>query len=350
MTPCVEQPNTLPRAALHNVVAQQFAEMLTCMFRNLEYATDRKRNTDDYAAIKAKLEKGPQVAEQRKLKLNDASIATLTKSLSYYSAEEEKQDSFREAVEGKQNSFREAVESKQAALNPRRPPFVIIRRPVLPRGKKYPSVQDGSIPLLLPRAFDNRKVDSTIVPKTPRKKMKIAIEDAKRTQHSNSPPVPTIPIHLIQQTCLDKACITATTVALENSNKPHRKRTFTLTKRSVETNPRPESDTHWLQAFIVHIRHTYLSVARLEASDDYLKAVATEESLGPEHGFVNFKRTREFNMLDPEQRRQAGKLIWALLSYLHFDKPKIGRLQAASKEGYGTPNTYCSHHLLLFAN
>ncbi|KAJ6568221.1 hypothetical protein DFH09DRAFT_432418 [Mycena vulgaris] len=87
------------------------------------------------------------------------------------------------------------------------------------------------------------------------------------------------------------------------------------------------------EAFNIRIRHTYLSISRVVTPEAYLKAVRTKSRLDHDVGFIEFKRTKEFNLLDADGRRSAGEAIWALLVHLHSGKTKIGRLQGASKEG-----------------
>lgn len=81
--------------------------------------------------------------------------------------------------------------------------------------------------------------------------------------------------------------------------------------------------------FTIYIRHTYLSIACLQAPGKYLDALETKDQLHPDDGEVYFRRTKEFNLLYANQRAQAGMALWALLKHLHSKNVKIGRLQAA---------------------
>ncbi|CAK5267490.1 unnamed protein product [Mycena citricolor] len=91
------------------------------------------------------------------------------------------------------------------------------------------------------------------------------------------------------------------------------------------------------QGFTIHIRHTYISFSRIDVTADYLEKAATLECL--KEGSVEFKQTREFDLLYAHDRYEAGRAIWALLSFLHGEgeeKPAIGRLQTAAKRNFGT--------------
>ncbi|KAG5644905.1 hypothetical protein DXG03_007457 [Asterophora parasitica] len=95
------------------------------------------------------------------------------------------------------------------------------------------------------------------------------------------------------------------------------------------------------EAFNIRMRHTYLSISHIETPAAYLTAVVTKPRLdsGPNEPVVEFRQTKEFNLLHPEDRYNAGKAIWALLTYLHYGKTKIGRLQGASKNALALYNT-----------
>ncbi|KAJ7742357.1 hypothetical protein DFH07DRAFT_708742, partial [Mycena maculata] len=81
-----------------------------------------------------------------------------------------------------------------------------------------------------------------------------------------------------------------------------------------------------LQAFNIGIRHTYLTISRIIATPEYLEAVQSQPSLAYDDATINFRQTREYNLLLHEDRQEASKAIWALLNYLHYGKPMIGRL------------------------
>lgn len=81
-----------------------------------------------------------------------------------------------------------------------------------------------------------------------------------------------------------------------------------------------------MQTYSIRIAHTYLSIARIYAPGTYLEAVQSKPKLNHRHPIIYFQRTKEFNLLYPKGREDAGKAIWALLVHLTSGKALIPRL------------------------